>query len=127
MEKNFREKHLPYFYAYVLGALLDLGEIFTSGQVSVQIMHAKCIHIGLSQDAYPHVEKRMEGWLEILRLQLRDEQTGKPLTYGGTETTMQALDVPDAWGPCQLIFLTNVPPYWKEEVVRTVPLTQGTG
>ena len=68
-----------------------------------------------------------ESWLEQLGLGLRDEQTGKKLTGSGGDTTTIASDVPQAWGPCESIYLTNVPPYWKEEVLRSVLLTQGTG
>ena len=39
----------------------------------------------------------------------------------------QASEVPENWGTCQSIFLTNVPPYWKQEIIRTLLWTQGTG
>ena len=39
MEQSFRDKHMPFFYAYVLGALWELEEVITSGNVSLQIMH----------------------------------------------------------------------------------------
>ena len=34
--------------------------------------------------------------------------------------------MPEAWGPCESVFLTNVPPYWREEVLKQVLLTNGT-
>ena len=95
MEKSVMEKHVPYFYAYVLGALWDLGELFTAGRVSVQIIDTKRV----TKDAFSYVEKNVEGWIEILGLELRDEHTREPLTGGGTETTTQASDVLDLWGP----------------------------
>ena len=127
MERLFQEKHMPYFYAYVLGALWELGDVFTSGKVCVQIMHSKRIRVGLSKSCFGCVEKNMEGWLATMGLEIRDEQTGKRLTGGSSEITTQASNVPEAWGTCQSMYLTNVPPYWKEVVVKTVLLTQGTG
>ena len=127
MERSFREKHMPYFYAYVLGALWELGDVFTSGKVCVQIMHFKRIRVGLGKSCFGDVEKNMESWLATMGLEIRDEQTGRPLTGGLSEITTQASDVPEAWGTFQSVCLTNVPPYWKEGVVKTVLLIQGTG
>ena len=39
---------------------------------------------------------------------------------------MVASSTPEAWGPCESVFLTNVPPYWRETALRQVLLTQGT-
>ena len=126
MTQPFRDKHLQFFYAYIMGALWEFGEVFSTGKVSVQIMHSKRIRVGLKKDCRPYVEKNMEDWLVTMGLEIRDEQTGKALTGGGSEVTTQASDISETWGVCQAIFLTHVPPYWKEEIVRTVLLTQGT-
>ena len=37
-----------------------------------------------------------------------------------------ASSTPEAWGPCESVFLTNVPPYWRHTVLRQVLVTQGT-
>ena len=60
MERSFRDKHMPFFYAYVLGAPWELGEVSTLGKVSIQIMHSKRIHVGLTKDCLSFVEKNME-------------------------------------------------------------------
>ena len=68
----------------------------------------------------------MENWLTTLGLEIPNEHTKQPLAGGGSEVTTQASGVPDTQGTYQLVFPTNVPPYWKEEIVKPVLLTQGT-
>ena len=69
----------------------------------------------------------MGAWLQDLGLELRDEQTGKQLSGTPAASMTQASTTPEAWGPCESVFLTNVPPYWKDVVLRQVLTTQGTG
>ena len=72
-----------------------------------------------------HVPKKDEWYTEI-GLELLDEQTGQKLS-GSVGTSTQASSVPEAWGPCESVYLTNVPPYWRFDVLQEVLMIQGTG
>ena len=125
MSSTFREGHLKFFYGYLLAGLWELGNVFQGVDVAIQIMHSKRMRLGLSQRAYEYVCEHKEEWLSDMGLELKDEQTGQSLS-GYQSSTTQASTVPEAWGPCESVFLTNVPPYWREEVLKQVLLTNGT-
>ena len=127
MAKDFHTKHLKYFFSYVMAAFWDLGDLLGGKHFSAQIMHAKRIRLGLSKRAYEYARERMGAWLQDLGLELRDEQTGKQLSGTSAASMTQASTTPEAWGPCESVFLTNVPPYWKDVVLRQVLTMQGTG
>ena len=127
MSREFQAKHLQYFFSYVMAAFWELGDLLSGKHFSAQIMHAKRIRLGLSKRGYEYAKERMSGWLQDLGLEVRDEQTGQQLSGVSASSVTQASTTPDAWGPCESVFLTNVPPYWKETVLKQVLLTQGTG
>ena len=126
MSAAFREKHLKFFFSYVLAAFWELGELFSGKDVAVHIVHSKRIRVGLSKKAYEHACAKKEEWYTEMGLELLDEQTGQKLS-GSIGTSTQASSVPEAWGPCESIYLTNVPPYWRSDVLQEVLMTQGTG
>ena len=126
MAKDFQARHLKYFYSYVMATFWDLGDLLGGKHFSAQIMHSKRIRLGLSKRGYEFAKEKMAGWLQDLGLELRDEQSGKQLSGSSAATMTQASETPEAWGPCESVFLTNVPPYWRDSVLRQVLLTQGT-
>ena len=85
------------------------------------------IRLGLSKRAYEYAQERMGAWLQDLGLELRDEPIGKQLSGTSAASMTQASTTPEAWGPCESVFLTNVPLYWKDAVLRQVLTTLGTG
>ena len=76
--------------------------------------------------AYLQAVDKKDSWLEQLGLEVNAEQAGKELSESSSNTTTVVSEVPEAWGQCESIFPTDVPPHWKEEVLRTVLLTQST-
>ena len=122
----FRDKHLKFFFSYVLAAFWELGELFSGKDVAVHIVHSKRIRVGLSKKAYEHACAKKDEWYTEMGLELLDEQTGLKLS-GSVGTSTQASSVPEAWGPCESVYLTNVPPYWRSDVLQEVLMTQGTG
>ena len=127
MAKDFQTKHLKYFFSYVTAAFWERGDLLGGKHFSAQIMHAKRIRLGLCKRAYGYAQERMGTWLQDLGVELRDEQTGKQLLGTSAASMTQASTTPEAWGPCESVFPTNVPPYWKDVVLRHVLTTQGTG
>ena len=126
MSKDFQPKHLKYFFSYVMAAFWDLGDILSGKHFAAQIMHAKGIGVGLSKGGYAFAREKMSAWLQDLGLELRDEQSGQQMTGVAASSVTVATSTPEAWGPCESVFLTNVPPYWRDTVLRQVLLTQGT-
>ena len=126
MSKEFQPKHLKYFFSYVMAAFWDLGDILSGKHFAAQIMHAKRIRVGLSKRGYAFAREKMSAWLQDLGLELRDEQSGQQMTGVAASSVTVASSTPEAWGPCESVFLTNVPPYWRDTVLRQVLLTQGT-
>ena len=63
-------------------------------------------------------------WLQEMGLELLDEQTGQKMS-GTTGSSTEASSVPQAWGPCESVFLLNVPPFWRSQVLQEVLPTQG--
>ena len=109
MAKDFQTKHLKYFFSYVMAAFWDLGDLLGEKHFSAQIMHAKRIRMGLSKRAHEYTQERMGTWLQDLGLELCDEQIGKQLSGTSVASMTQASTTPEAWGPCESVFLTNVP------------------
>ena len=83
-------------------------------------MPSKCIHVNFKRDCCSLVEENTEDWVTTTGLEICNEQTGKVFIESGPEVTTQASDVPEARGCCQCVFFTNVPPYWKDEIVQNV-------
>ena len=73
----------------------------------------------------PFMPERI-GQVDRLLGSTMDKQTGQKISGSGGSSTPASM-VPEAWGPCKSVFLTNVPPYWKQEVLHEVLLTHGTG
>ena len=126
MSKDFQPKSLKYFFSYVVAAFWDLGDILSGKHFAAQIMHAKRIRVGLSKRGYAFAREKMSAWLRDLGLELRDEQSGQQMTGVAASSVTVATSTPEAWGPCESVFLTNVPPYWRDTVLRQVLSTQGT-
>ena len=127
MAKDFHTRHLKYFFSYVMAAFWDLGDLLGGKHFGAQIMHAKRIQLSLSKRAYEYAQERLGAWLQDLGLELRDEQTCKQLSGTSVASMKPASTTLEAWGPCESVFLTNVPPYGKDVVICQVLRTQGTG
>ena len=111
-----------WMFSILLSELWDGGRVMVNGEIAMQSVSYCKIRVGFT----PVGRKKFMAMLDtfILKgLSIKDEATGEPLTEYDSDS--DASSVMSEWGSVESCMLINVPPYWKDDHIKSV--LKGTG